>query len=575
MPPRHYENQPPGPEPRYRPGFSEEENIEEPKDKTPQQKPKPEEKKPEKKPEQDKKEVPKEDEKTKKPELSPEEKQERRSDAVERSLQLKKQFEESPIPNDPSTVARLIIAEHILSIDEQLQDPEALVGGRKKETLEASLDFMCDLSEKLEDPTVESPPHIQDAYEALLELTEEALGVVDTPHQLVEEIAEVLDLNLGSDETAALAPEHTLPSDSTHPPQQQPLQTLPALKASPAAKNLLIYLHLASLPPSTAAQPNFQPQSSYSDGGSVTNPDMPNVEHKSPLIATVEGRTQDTIFTRPKVHDAREYHLAAQPNIAKPLAVVALASIAASAIHRTPDISHRHESSATPSVTPNHSATYPLRAEKISHSAAPPSLLEKPAPHPPLASAWDTPKHETFTPTSREFQPHTPETISSGRKLEHMSLSSLLALAHDVHLGHGRYLKDEFEHGRIDKDGLVKVLKAKKKGLNFAHEFNTQTANFRQRLQSIEFITKPPKPIYPNENTDQVPTTAASADSQSEKPERSQKEAPIHPILERYAHPEESFFQPAGKNPIPISLIVTILAIIILGTLIFLLLLPI
>lgn len=567
MPPRRYENRTPEPEHGYRPSFNEEEYKEEElKEKLLQQKPRLEEKKSE----QNKKEVPNEEKKTKKKELSPEEKQERRSEAVERSQALKKQFEETPLPNDPSTVARLIIAEQILSINEQLKDPETLNGARKKKELEATLDYMCDLAEKLEDPTIESPPHIQDAYEALLELTEEALQV-HAPEEILEEITETLQPS--RNESVPPTSEITSLSDpaDTELPQTP---THPSHTVAPTIKNLLTYLHLASQP-LTNPHPNFQPKPIP-----ITSaPSIPltasaaGKEFATPLARRTNNHTPESFLARPKVHDAHEYHLAMQPNIAKPLAAVALASIAASAIHRAPDISHRHESTPSPHTTPNHRPAPSLYKEEHSYSANPQAILEKPASHTPAFSSPESFTSSSSEPAMHEHPSYTqsPDTSSQSGKLEHLPLTSLLSLAQDIHVGHGRYLKDEFEHGRIDKDGLIKVLKAKKKGLDFSREFSQQAANFRQRLASIEFITKPPKPTH-SDNKQNEPVAHIPTIEQLEP--TAEKEEFTHPILERYAHPEKSFFQPSHKSPLSVNLIITILCIIIFTALIIFLLLP-
>jgi hypothetical protein len=74
------------------------------------------------------------------------------------------------------------------------------------------------------------------------------------------------------------------------------------------------------------------------------------------------------------------------------------------------------------------------------------------------------------------------------RKLEHMTTQSLLVLAHGVHLGYGQYLKEEFEKGTINKEGLIKVLKARAKGKDFSREYREQAAHYRLLKSSPEFL---------------------------------------------------------------------------------------
>lgn len=57
------------------------------------------------------------------------------------------------------------------------------------------------------------------------------------------------------------------------------------------------------------------------------------------------------------------------------------------------------------------------------------------------------------------------------RPLEELSTGELLALATPVSIGAGSYLKSAFEKGEIDRDGLIKVLKAYQKGADYRTEF--------------------------------------------------------------------------------------------------------
>lgn len=552
MPPRRFENRSPEPGSR-RWSFldeeksPEEEEKEQPTEKIKEAKPKVDEKKPGKL--GSKKEDLKQ-EKAKTKELSPEEKLEKRTEAIERSQALKNKFEETPLPSDPSTVARLIVAEHILNIDEQLQDPEASDNAKTKQRLEATLDYMCELAEKLETPALDSPPHIQEAYEALMELTQEALETSDTPDELVKEAAEALQLNLaGANDdstqgltTPAVSPGHT---SSTSP------TTMPK---SPVVAQLITYLQAAS----PQAAPVSAPGNPYSSSSSIAGAPIGTNPPRS--FSRPEAATPETKIS--KMHDTREHHQATRPRAMLPLASVALTRVAAANIHKSPQMSHRHEYSPYSPTPENHSPA-PISAP---HFDQKPTIETKTA-------AFHKPNNMVQANVERNHTAHAAETVPSSGKLEHLPLLSLLALAKDIHVGHGRYLKDEFEHGRIDREGLVKVLKARKKGLDYSQEFSKQAATFRQRLESIEFITKPPKPTTVGNNYDDAPVEHHIIPDQPHE-QTSQKDEFTHPILERYAHPERSFFQPPRKNPIPISLIVTILAIMTFGILIFFFVLP-
>lgn len=78
------------------------------------------------------------------------------------------------------------------------------------------------------------------------------------------------------------------------------------------------------------------------------------------------------------------------------------------------------------------------------------------------------------------------------RKLEHLPLQSLLAMAETVPIGYGKRLKSAYEKGLIDKEGLIKILKSRSKNNDFLREYKQQVVARRNRLQSSpEFLTAP------------------------------------------------------------------------------------
>jgi hypothetical protein len=114
-------------------------------------------------------------------------------------------------------------------------------------------------------------------------------------------------------------------------------------------------------------------------------------------------------------------------------------------------------------------------------------------------------------------------TSISSRKLEHTPLHSLLAMAKDVPIGHGKYLREAFEKGHVDKDGLVKVLKARAKGRDFTREYRQQASRHKQKRLSPEFLSHPAANNQPdasseyNDNnsiTDEITTSSSVAPKQ-------------------------------------------------------------
>lgn len=97
--------------------------------------------------------------------------------------------------------------------------------------------------------------------------------------------------------------------------------------------------------------------------------------------------------------------------------------------------------------------------------------------------------------------------------IESWPIGELLREAEQVPLGHGRYLRDAFEHGEIDKDGLVKVVKDWKKNLSYMPTFERQRASLaRLRTESPEFL-----PDDSKRYRDSVVTPAAASDDENRR----------------------------------------------------------
>ncbi len=95
--------------------------------------------------------------------------------------------------------------------------------------------------------------------------------------------------------------------------------------------------------------------------------------------------------------------------------------------------------------------------------------------------------------------------LRASPELESLSTAELVEMARDIPLGHGRYLAAEFTHGRLDREGLVKVLKSHRKGLDYRSEFTRRSANFlASREHSPERLASPlgaePLPRAPDDN---------------------------------------------------------------------------
>lgn len=445
---------------------------------------------------------------------TPEEAKERRTELVDRSFALKKHFEDKPIPHDPHLVARLMVAEHILAINEQLEEPEKAPKHISPEELTLALDYMGEVAEKLEDPSSDSSPEIQDAYEALLHLTKEALE--ETPaNDIVQLVATAVATEttprteyeppLAPDHTAVIRPQETNPeiegaNNTSRPTVTAVIQMLSSLRA---------HSHRPLQPPPSSSSTG--PIKAPSDGGFRPISAMQR-RPPSANLSPIPHQQRYESSPSPRQHTGYE-RARTIPSAAAPIAAVA---ISATLLHNRPDYPKPSETfrpllPETPE-TPHFPTKNETRAE--SFSAPTQDFPPSPSNHPEVTPApYERPHHE-FVPGIRHDEPapfHTPASEhepahslppKSSRKIEHYPLHTLLHMAESVPLGHGRYLREMFEKNEIDKEGLVKILKSRSKGKDFTQEFHRQYARFQHIKSSPEFLHHPSPVIKQAEDDD-------------------------------------------------------------------------
>lgn len=115
----------------------------------------------------------------------------------------------------------------------------------------------------------------------------------------------------------------------------------------------------------------------------------------------------------------------------------------------------------------------------------------------------------SHTDTHRETGTASAEAIKRlwERQLDELTTSELLTLAGPIELGSGRYLKYAYEHGQIDRSGLIKVLKAYKKGLDYRTEFATRSQSWLRAQEHSPEIAP-----APSSHSSTAPSHAAPAD---------------------------------------------------------------
>jgi len=154
-------------------------------------------------------------------------KQEKRAEVVERSLQFKKLYEEVPVPRDPQVLARLLVAEHILAINEQIEEPHEPKTPVDKKALLVALDSMGDLADKLENPELESTPEVQESYEAVMQLAENVLAKGEPVDTVIE---------------ANAVSARTFTAESSSPPSEAPAENTQNSASPPATSALIGFL---------------------------------------------------------------------------------------------------------------------------------------------------------------------------------------------------------------------------------------------------------------------------------------------------------------------------------------------
>ncbi|HEU5121485.1 MAG TPA: hypothetical protein VFT59_01455 [Candidatus Saccharimonadales bacterium] len=411
---------------------------------------------------------------------TPEEKKEKRTEAVEKSRALKQHFEDSPIPQDPRLVARLIIADHVMTLHEQLEEPGEKTDISTRE-LVAALDYMSELAEKLEDPSIEATPTIEEAYESLLELTE---------HALARSAPEEIIYQAGNSHNIEEKPKESVQPDTSQSPHHNPSAQLK--KPSPLKlANVIIASTIHSL--KNFSSPTSPPINSLRDASTGHYVGSKHEDH-----ALESSRSSSRSLAPPRLnrlsptearHEylravAREHH-ATRPLISS-TAPIAAAAITSSMRPVPPEAHHLSPApyNSTPSpdalassqLPEQYTPLRPVESKVAAVATSKASLLESR----PTPSLPHTPPYFDTQPLS------TPTPSESVKKLEHLPLQTLLTIADNIPVGYGRYLRKEFEQNHLDRAGLVKVLKAHAKGKDFAKEYRHQAEEFRLAKTSLE-----------------------------------------------------------------------------------------
>lgn len=554
--------------------------------------------------EERKKEKKQEDEKNKKAAQKPEkvttedeealeEKKQKRQSLVERSFRYKKRYEEMPIPHNPWVIARLMVAEHILAIHEQIEQPPVDASPLDELRLLATLDYMGSIADALESPEADSPSEIKETCETLIQLAEETLQEGD------ENIADVLiDTNTDSaqmsNEDILKAPEQNLSANNALPVSGAALIAVLIHARQQTHQATVLSGPTPYVTPSSPHSSGGRVDSNSTAGGPTTMHPVPRDERPaaaspphvsrrdSPLVAPERHSSPSETPLDPIIPRSRaETHPTSSRRSTEPLAAFAVATtLVAPRVDRHPVVKNEYTPHSTPRAHSNlyespatsHTPTRSVHSPETSHantnhqthnSFAPTSQAAHSIPHPETSSQAHSPDLQ-----------HTNESVShASHKIEHLPLASLLAMAETVSIGHGQRLRNAYEKGAIDKDGLVKILKSHSKHHDFIQEYKQQVVKRRNLIQSSpEFLSSSvpkndastrtadntvsespvtPYDFQPDKNTgDFAPT--------SDLPQTQKQPASIDP----FDTPDEKIAHPAWLVPVLLGIL-----IIVVGTL--------
>lgn len=428
-------------------------------------------------------------------------KKNKRKRLIERSLQYKKLYEETPIPRNPWVVARLMVADHLLALHTRIEQPATEVTSAEERELLASFDYMGIIADKLEDPELETSPEIQETCEIIMHLAEEALQ---------ENEPDVVENLVVTNATSARQPlTETLPEKN----EVTLLQPATSLDISPAGTALITVLLHARQPVPTSGVPPLKvsedekPMPLQYIGGGGASPIVRPQEHVSISSAPRTAQSRDVLVPpSPRLEVPTKVERRTPENRTFSSAPIRTSEALAGLAVATTLLNNSEAKSSSPVVeqqAPPSTVHYESHASSgppATHHASSPRHFEAPSYIQPLTTPHE-PKPHTPVPYTETHMPahsvpeYTPQNAAnlSSREIEHLPLNSLLKAAETVSIGHGQRLRSAFEKGMIDKEGLVKVLKSHTKHHDFLHEYKQQVVRRRNTIQSSpEFLSRPP-----------------------------------------------------------------------------------
>ncbi|MEO5690909.1 MAG: hypothetical protein ABIQ64_01860 [Candidatus Saccharimonadales bacterium] len=354
---------------------------------------------------------------------------------------------------DSYWLAQLMVAERILTLHDQLEQSDPKTNERKN--IKTELDVMGLLSEKLSDPDVEVPKEIEDTYRVIVEVIAHGdtdLVIDDLPQIVSEQLEKV--------------------QEGTSPERSQSferfgLAVIVALKHAVEAKDTREVLDEPEVPPAEVLYGGGAPGQTV--GTSDTHPvaQSPNLPHGVPSPDSIHSETP-----------------ANSPPLASLVALTAMVTRQENQERTQPS-----EPSSYSSVTVPLSPEAAARPDSTRH-VLPEKATEVDIPRP-------SPEAHTLNATPSGEGQYAGTVIEHGgplKKFDHMTTLELLAIAQHVSVGNGQYLARAYQDGKIDREGLIAILKSVGRKGNYQSEFRQRSAEY---IASHPSITRPILEVTP------------------------------------------------------------------------------
>ncbi len=350
---------------------------------------------------------------------------------------------EDPEVVDSYWLAQLMVAERILTLHTHLAESEPKTEERRQ--IKTELDVLGLLSEKLSDPEIDVPVEIEETYQAIVSVLdggEHTLGVEE------HELPVIKDVEASSEQPVETR-EHSF--------QKYGIAVVVAVKLAVQNKKQT---------PDVQLQP--EPVTPYRQGGGTTTatptlrgdlnpltPPTPGRGYTEPLRSPSSDKTSDTA---PTPHQT--------PNMAPGILLTSAVILA--------EYNDRNDEK---------------RSYEQPTSYDSPLSIQQPSTHTESRTSPDPEISEPIDRTNVEAPANVLELTQqqSIRKFEHMNIIELLQIAQSVPLGNGEYLARAYQSGKIDRDGLIRVLKAAGRNGNYRDEY---------RRSSTEYLRLRPRPLH-------------------------------------------------------------------------------